>query len=177
MSTTVTVVGTIATDPRTTTSPGRASFCSFRLASTDRRFDRERNSWVDGETNWFSVNAFRSLAEHAGASFAKGERVIVHGRLRIRSWESDEKSGTSVEIEAEAIGHDLRWGVTAFTRQTASEPDSAMSQHSFAESTDDAPPPQGWPEETADAQTRESLDTHDGAETPSADGGPLPAAA
>lgn len=160
MSTTVTVIGTIATDPRTTSAPGKATFCTFRLASTDRRFDREQNLWVDGETNWFTVNAFRSLAAHAGASFMKGQRVVVHGRLRVRRWETEEKSGTSVEIEADAIGHDLRWGVTAFSRRTPAEPeisdspepetvDSSESETvdgsgGFA-AADSGATPQGWP--------------------------------
>ncbi|MGD9606123.1 MAG: single-stranded DNA-binding protein, partial [Leucobacter sp.] len=52
------------------------------------------------------------------ASFRKGERVIVSGRLRVRKWENDEKSGTSVEVEADALGHDLRWGVSRFEKRT-----------------------------------------------------------
>jgi single-strand DNA-binding protein len=48
--------------------------------------------------------------------------VLVHGRLRVRAWESGPRSGTTVEIEAESAGHDLRWGTTAFTRARAPEP-------------------------------------------------------
>lgn len=176
MSTTVTVVGTIATDPRTTTSPGRATFCSFRLASTDRKFDREQQGWVDGETNWFTINAFRSLAKHAGASFMKGERVVVHGRLRIRNWESDEKAGTSVEIEADAMGHDLRWGVTAFTKETSAEAESSVNQQPFAEPSDDALP-QGWPGVAPDAETGGSLDSANDIEAPASASALLPSAA
>lgn len=166
MSTTVTVIGTIATDPRTTSAPGKATFCTFRLASTDRRFDREQNLWVDGETNWFTVNAFRSLAAHAGASFTKGQRVVVHGRLRVRRWETEEKSGTSVEIEADAIGHDLRWGVTAFSRRTPAEPEisdspepeTVDSSGGFA-AADSGATPQGWPGAAAETGAPQSPGT------------------
>ncbi|WP_336659226.1 single-stranded DNA-binding protein [Leucobacter sp. USHLN153] len=119
MSQPLCVVGTVATVPKLIAPPGRAAFCSFRLASTERRFDTERKQWVDGETNWFTVNTFRTMAEHAAESFAKGDRVVVNGRLRVRHWEKDDKSGTSVDIEADAVGHDLRWGVTRFTRRPA----------------------------------------------------------
>lgn len=128
MSTHVSVVGTVATAPRLITTSAGVTFCTFRIASNERRFDREQNQWVDGETNWFTVNAFRSLAENADRSFRKGDRVLVNGRLRIRSWNSDQKSGTSVEIEAEALGHDLRWGTSRFEKQNRpAEPQAAAS--------------------------------------------------
>ncbi|MBK0421495.1 single-stranded DNA-binding protein [Leucobacter sp. CSA2] len=113
------VIGTIATDPRFARAGSRTAYCSFRIASHDRRYDRESGQWVDADVNWFTIIAFRGLAEHAHASFAKGDRVIVHGRLRVRRWEAEEKSGTAVEIEADGLGHDLRFGTTTFVRQPA----------------------------------------------------------
>jgi len=93
---------------------------NFRLASTHRRFDEATQTWTDSGTNWFSVAAFRQLGEHAKASLRTGDSVIVTGRLRIRDWESNDRHGTSVDIEADAIGHDLRWGTTAYRPQTRS---------------------------------------------------------
>lgn len=121
MSTLVSIVGTVATPPRRVGPGGKTPFCTFRVASNERRYDREKNQWVDGETNWFTINAFRSLAENAVGSLRKGDRVVVNGRLRIKSWNTDEKSGISVEIDADALGHDLRWGVTRFEKQGRTE--------------------------------------------------------
>lgn len=121
MSTHISVVGTIATEPRLIASSSGTQLCTFRLASDERRYDREQHTWVEGNTNWFSVVSFRSLATHASESFAKGDRVIVSGRLRVRNWEKDEKHGTAVEVEADAIGHDLRWGVTRFEKRSTSQ--------------------------------------------------------
>lgn len=57
------------------------------------------------------------------------QRVIVTGRVRIRDWESGEKSGTTVEIDAEAIGHDLTWGRATFTRSViAAKSDTATGE-------------------------------------------------
>src|SRR5690606_17252445 len=86
------------------------------LASTRRYFDRAKGSWEDGETNWYTVSTFRQLAHNTAVSISKGERVVVHGRLRLRAWDNGETSGMAVEIEADAIGHDLTWGTTAFTK-------------------------------------------------------------
>lgn len=110
----LTIVGKVATDPTTGRTAGGVAVTNFRLASTHRRFDQATNTWVDAETNWFSVAAFRQLAEHVRASLHTGDSVIVTGRLKIRSWEANGKHGTSVDIDAEAIGHDLRWGTSSY---------------------------------------------------------------
>jgi len=119
MTDTITLTGIIATDPRVVTTEAGLDIASFRLASTHRRFDRAANEWVDGDTNWYTVTAFRALGANAGQSLHKGERVVVLGRLRVRAWEAGDRSGTTVEVDADAIGHDLRWGRSAFTRSTA----------------------------------------------------------
>ena len=116
MSDQITIVGNVAGDPRHTQTPSGIPITTFRVASSPRRFDRTTEKWVDGETNWFSVSAFRALAMNAAASLQRGERVIVTGRLRIRTWEKGDRSGTAVEIDAEAIGHDLLWGTSRFER-------------------------------------------------------------
>ncbi len=124
MSQHVSAVGQVATEPKLYTPSGGVQFCTFRLASTERRFDAGRKEWIDGDTNWFTVNSFRSLAVHASASFSKGDRVVVTGRLRVRQWETDEKKGNSVEIDVDGIGHDVRWGVSTFTKQQNDHIDS-----------------------------------------------------
>lgn len=115
---TLTIVGRVATDPTQAQTGGGVSVTNFRLASTHRRFDTATQAWTDSGTNWFSVAAFRQLGENAKASLRTGDSVIVTGRLKIRNWESNGKHGTSVDIEADAIGHDLRWGTTAYRPQS-----------------------------------------------------------
>lgn len=139
MPTPICVVGTIATDPRFSRTGSRAAFCSFRIACHDRRFDREQGQWIDGEVNWLTVSAFRGLAEHAHASFSKGDRVIVSGRLRIRKWTTEDRSGTNVEVEAEALGHDLRCGVSSFSRRTSSADQSGDSVAASAAGSEPVP--------------------------------------
>ncbi len=112
----ITLTGIVATPPKAMRTNSGLTICSFRLASSHRRFDRTRNEWVDGDTNWFTVTTFRHLADNVAASLAKGEHILVVGRLRVRAWESGDRSGTTVEVDAEAIGHDLLWGRTQFTK-------------------------------------------------------------
>jgi single-strand DNA-binding protein len=86
------------------------------LASSKRRFDKTKKIWVEGETNWFTITSFRQLAINSAASISKGDRIVVSGRLKIRDWDNGERSGTSVEVDAESLGHDLVWGTTEFSR-------------------------------------------------------------
>ena len=118
----VTVCGNVVADPRRRRTDDGLDICSFRIGATPRRFDRATQAWVDGPTSWFSVTAWRGLAANCAASLHRGERVIVQGRVRTRDWTTDEgKSGTSVEIDAVAVGHDLTWGTTAFSRVVRTE--------------------------------------------------------
>jgi single-strand DNA-binding protein len=71
---------------------------------------------INGDPNWFSVSAYRSLAVNAFASLQRGQRVIVTGRLKVRRWENGERSGIAVEIDADALGPDLLWGTASFQR-------------------------------------------------------------
>ena len=70
MSDTITIVGTVGTDPEKKT-PNGVPITTFRVASTERRFDRATGAWIDGETNWYTVSAYRRLAEHAFESLRK----------------------------------------------------------------------------------------------------------
>lgn len=119
MNDSITVRGFVATDIKSSTTPGGVATASFRLGSTGRRFDRSANTWVDGNTNWFTVQGYRQLAGNMGCSIRKGQRVIVVGRLKIRSWETDGRVHHAVDIDAESVGHDLMWGSANFTRNAA----------------------------------------------------------
>ena len=116
MNDTIALIGIAATDPRTVTTTAGLDIASFRLASTPRRYDRSKDEWVDGDTNWYTITAFRVLAANVAACVSKGDRVVVTGRLRVRSWESGDKSGTTVEVDADTVGHDLRWGRSTYLR-------------------------------------------------------------
>lgn len=149
----IALTGIVATIPRALKTGAGLSITSFRLASAQRRFDRSKNAWVDTDTNWYTVTAFRGLAENAAASLAKGDRVVVTGRLRIRAWENEERSGTTVEVDADAIGHDLHWCTTRSTRITAAAPTSSDDESGTPE---DESAQSGADEQSSDTVSDES---------------------
>jgi single-strand DNA-binding protein len=121
----ITATGVVGTIPRFVHTPEGLAIASFRLASTQRRYDRAAAAWVDGETNWYTVSAYRQLAENLAESLSKGDRVVVTGRLKVRQWQGGDKSGLAVEIDAEAVGHNLLWGRSLFTKSLGPRPDAA----------------------------------------------------
>lgn len=170
MSDTITITGNVATEPEHKRTAAGVTITSFRVASGQRRFDRVANAWVDTGTNWYSVSAFRGLADHAFQSLRKGDRVILSGRLRLRAWENGERRGTAVEIDAEAIGHDLRWGTSSFTKDARAatvEGDRTWDQPTVADAW--TPPgvvPDGVPEEWEASGEGEEVKTPESAEAP-----------
>jgi len=116
MSDSFSVTGLVATTPRHLVTQDGLPITSFRLAASTKKFDKQANRWTEGETNWFTVTSFRQLAINSATSVSKGDRVLVMGKLRVRDWDNGERAGTSVEIEAETLGHDLVWGSSTFVR-------------------------------------------------------------
>lgn len=117
----ITVTGNVAGPPEFKVTAGGLPVVNFRLGSAQRRHDRATDTWVDDGTNWYNVSAFRGLAEHIAASVTKGQPLVVTGRLRLRPWESGGKKGVSIDIDAETVGHDLRWGTTTYTKQATAQ--------------------------------------------------------
>ncbi len=125
MNDTVTILGRVGGDPNRSETTTGVPVVNFRVASPQRRYDSKSQTWIETGTNWYNVSAFRQLAEHTKASLHQGDGVIVTGRLKLREWESGGRKGLSADIDADAIGHDLRWGASAFIKaRTASAPNS-----------------------------------------------------
>lgn len=103
----VVVVGSI-TEPVLRFTPQGKPIASFSVASTPRTKDGE--NWVDGETTWFRVSVFDQMAENVAESFAKGDRVIVQGRFKTRSYQTDAgETRSGLELVADEVGPTLRW--------------------------------------------------------------------
>jgi single-strand DNA-binding protein len=106
----VTITGNLTDDPELSYTQGGTAVANFRLAVTPRV--RDGNGWKDGDTSFFRITAWRDLAEHLADSLAKGDRAIVLGQLKTRSWETPEGERRSVvEVTAEEAGPSLRWAI------------------------------------------------------------------
>ena len=112
----MTIVGNVVDEPRMRTTTNGHRVTTFRVASTSRRYDREQEKFVDGNTLYMNVTTWRAAGENVHASLHKGQPIVVHGRCSTRNYVVNEQPRTSYELEAVALGHDLFRGVTSFER-------------------------------------------------------------
>jgi single-strand DNA-binding protein len=125
---TITVVGNLTRDPELRYTPTGQAVVKFGIAVN--RFYVNRNGERVEQTDFFNVNAWRSVAVNVAESLTTGARVLVTGRLQARNWETEDGSKRStVEIEAEEVAASLRFATVAITRAAkAAAADEAQDQ-------------------------------------------------
>jgi single-strand DNA-binding protein len=117
--TVITVVGNVTDDPELRFTPAGAAVANFTVASTPRTFDRNSNEWKDGDTLFLRCSVWRQAAENVAESLHRGNRVIVQGRLRQRSFETREgEKRTVVELEVDEVGPSLRFATAKVSKTT-----------------------------------------------------------
>ncbi|MFG2225233.1 single-stranded DNA-binding protein [Streptomyces sp. NPDC048644] len=133
----VTLVGNAATAVEHRQTAAGMAVARFRLAATSRRWDKARERWTDGETSFYTVRAWRALADNVAASVAVGEPLLVQGRLRLREGEQPPERGGArwfaAEVDALAIGHDLSRGTAAFRRSSRARTEQVPVQQAPGE--------------------------------------------
>jgi single-strand DNA-binding protein len=114
---TITIVGNVTREPELRFTANGRSQLTLGVAVNRRYPDRNRpGEWVE-ETSFFNVVCWADLAENVSSSVQKGSRIIVNGRLRQRSWETDNNEKRSVvEVIAEEVGPSLRWATAQISR-------------------------------------------------------------
>ncbi len=117
----ITLTGNVCTDVlQREVAPGRL-VTRFNVATSPRFY--KDGQWTDGPTSFYSVACFGTLGVNVFASVHRGEPVVVRGRVRVRQWESEGVRRSSVDVEADTVGLDLRRGAAVFQRAArAAEP-------------------------------------------------------
>ncbi|WP_202638798.1 single-stranded DNA-binding protein [Bailinhaonella thermotolerans] len=132
-----TVVGNVVAEPRVFDLGDGNCVLSVRLASTPRVYDRSAQTWRDGQTLFLTVRCWRALAANVAQSIKIGDPLLVHGRLAVREWDSNGVRKTSVEVEANSVGHDLNRGVTRFTKSIRRAAPDPETDRRLKDSTED----------------------------------------
>ena len=170
----VTVVGWVGSDLRTyhLDGVGGVPYTQFRLASTRRVLDRGTGAFRDGPTLWFTVKAGRATAVNLADSLAKGDPVVVVGRLGQSEWVAQDGSPRSeLVLEALSVGHDLSFGRTTFRRALSGprrpredQPEAAARDAAFTDdpwaSAQELPPGEEPPVDESDVVVEEETSEH-----------------
>lgn len=114
----ITVRGNVVDQPERRVTDSGVTMVSFRVASTQRRFNLEANEWVDGNQLFVRVTCWRETAENVALSVNKGDPILVFGRLFSRRYVKDEVTRLTYEVDADSVGHDLSRGVAKFDKRS-----------------------------------------------------------
>jgi single-strand DNA-binding protein len=113
----ITLVGNLTRDPELRFTTGGKGVASFGIA-VGRRY-QVNGEWQE-QTSYFNIVAWGQMGENAAATFTKGMRVIVSGRLEQREYQNREgEKRTAIEINADEIGPSLRWATASVERTLA----------------------------------------------------------
>ena len=112
----LTIVGNLTGDPELRYVSSGTPVASFTVASTPRSLNRQTNQWEDGEAMFVRCSVWREYAENVAESLSKGMRVIVTGRMTVRSYEYNGQQRTSIEMQVDEVGPSLRYARAQVTR-------------------------------------------------------------
>ncbi|GLX06733.1 single-stranded DNA-binding protein [Microbispora sp. NBRC 16548] len=139
----MTIAGNLVDDPELRFTPTGVPVARFRIASTPRFLDRQTNEWKDGEGLFLTCNVWRQAAENLAESLQRGSRVIVHGRLRQRSYETKEGDKRTVyELDVIEVGASLAF---ATARLEKNAPRSGGGPDFWREASPTQPAPAAEP--------------------------------
>lgn len=114
----ITIVGRVGSEPEAVGSNG----LRFRVATNDRVKNDTTGEWEDKNTSWWTVKAWRTLADQSKSVIKKGMEVIIVGKIFEDTWtDKDGVKRSSYEINADSIS------VTAYTLSK----DKAQSNNDF----------------------------------------------
>jgi single-strand DNA-binding protein len=109
----LTVIGSLTADPELRYTPSGVPVANFTIASNPRVFNKPTGEWRDGDPVFMRCTVWRDPAENTANSLSKGDRIIAHGRLLQKSYETDAgEKRTSWELLVDEVGPSLRWAST-----------------------------------------------------------------
>jgi single-strand DNA-binding protein len=104
------LVGNLTAVPELRFTLNGKAVATFRVAVTPRI--KQGDKWVDGETSFHDCVTWGKQAEHVSDSLDKGDRVVLAGSFKERSWEGrDGQTHTSQEFVADEVGFSLKFTV------------------------------------------------------------------
>ena len=144
MSNTMTIKGRAGQDGELRFTPNGNAACSFSVADTPRKFNRDTNQWEDsGHTLWQRVQVWGPEAEKAAEEVRKGSLVTVSGRVKADEWQDKQTGETrkSTTLVADVVyvhpPKDQQGG--GFQQQRQDDPWGSAPQTAFGGGQDETP--------------------------------------
>lgn len=99
----VVLVGNLTRDPELRATPSGTSVCRLGIAVNERSKDPATGEWGE-RPNYFDIDVFGQQGENCAQYLSKGRQVAIEGRLRWRSWETqDGQKRSAVSVVANTV--------------------------------------------------------------------------
>lgn len=85
----VILMGNLGKTPETRTLESGVVMCRFPIA-TSETYKNRKSGEKTSHTEWHNIILWRGLAEVAEKYLNKGDKILIEGRIRTRSWEEKE---------------------------------------------------------------------------------------
>jgi len=145
----ITIVGNLTADPELRFTQNGFAIANCSVASTPRTFDKQSGQWRDGEALFLRCNIWRDQGENVAQSLRRGMRVIVVGKLKMRSFQTREnEKRTVVEIDVEDMGPSLKYATATVVKITKNGTTGTVGNTDAGSTVADDP----WGEAPADRQ-------------------------
>jgi single-strand DNA-binding protein len=129
------MVGRLTNDPAQQVTANGLKITRFRMASSGRRYDKVAGDWVNTDPVYMSVVCWRQLGDNVMQTLARGDAVVVVGRLSYHEWDDPNGGGrqSRYELQASAVGPDLSRYVAQMSRPMRELPDAPVPAQSEPE--------------------------------------------
>jgi single-strand DNA-binding protein len=97
----VILVGNLTRDVELRYTQGGLAVTDIGLAVNDRR-KSQSGEWID-ETTFVDITLWGRTAEVAGEYLSKGSPVLIEGRLKLDTWESDGQKRSKLKVIGERL--------------------------------------------------------------------------
>ena len=95
----VILIGRLTHDPQLKQTPNGVSVTSFAIA-----VNRPQTNGAQAVADFINIVAWRGTAEFVTKYFSKGKRILVVGKLQIRSWTDNQNvKRTTAEVVADEV--------------------------------------------------------------------------
>ena len=96
----LTITGNLTRDPELRSTRSDDSVCSIRIAHNERR--KVSGEWKD-VAQYFDVTIWKGMGEYVARELAKGDKVVIAGRLQWREYEKDGNKRQAIDIVANSV--------------------------------------------------------------------------
>lgn len=132
------IEGNLTRDPELTLV-GANETHKVRLGiAVNRRWENAATKQTEERVSYFTVEAWRDLADHINDTCVKGMRVLVTGTFEQQTWETEGEKRSAVVFTALALGPSLRWA-TANVNKTGGNGSAGSSAATEPPPSDEEP--------------------------------------